>query len=84
MNQAEVHPAVEAGRLRLARDKMTRVEAAGFAVFRLSCGDSLSAGWLATLTGRTAKDCRLLLEELSRTAPIYGDEGFWRMVLDPR
>jgi hypothetical protein len=72
--------ALEAAQLPLVTDRMSRIEAAGFIVYRLSCGDTLTATWISILTGRTSKDSRMLLEELCRTSPIYEDDGYWRMI----
>ena len=72
--------AVEAASLPLARGRMTRAEVAGFLVYRLSCGDVLTAGFASALTGMDAKEIGRLLGEVSRVTPLYADNGYWRML----
>lgn len=77
--EAAVPLAVEAASLPLVRERMTRVEAAGFVMYRLSCGDTLTPEFLSVLTGIPRKQCWALLAEVSRTAPIYSEDGHWRL-----
>lgn len=70
---------VEAGMLPMAKERMSRVEAVGFAIYRLSQGDALSAEFLSALTGIPRKQCWALMAEVSRTVPIYADDGYWRL-----
>jgi len=78
--EAAVPLAVEAATLPLVRERMTRVEAAGFVMYRLSCGDTLTAGFTAALTGLSPKQSWSLLSEMARTTPIYSNDGYWRLV----
>jgi hypothetical protein len=48
-------------------------------VYRLSCGDTLTAGFASALTGIDAKEVKRLLGEISRVSPVYDENGYWRM-----
>lgn len=72
--------AIEAGYLQLERGRMTQVEAAAFAVYRLTQGDCLTPGFLSALTGLTMSNCWHILDEASRLVPIYEDGGYWRIL----
>lgn len=70
----------EAGRLEMRPDKLTGVEAATVVMYQLSQGMKLTQRLVAAMTGLSPDNSGRLLAEMSRVAPIYSEEGEWRII----